>query len=341
MEVTRIGLDIAKNVFQVHGVDKHGKTVIRKQLKRAELMPFFVQTPPCLIGIEACAGSHDWARRLRALGHDARLMAAQFVSPYRKGGKAGKNDKTDAEAICEAVGRPAMRFVPVKTVDQQAILAVHRVRDSSVAERTALVNQIRGLLGEYGVVVPQGRERLQKALPEVLEDAQCELPTLFRAILAELVDRLRDLNTRIAHYDDLIEAQARVMPQATRLMAMPGIGPVTATALVASVGDAREFKSGRQFAAWLGLVPKQYSSGGKSRLGGISKRGDSYLRRLLVHGPRSVLRLAADKTDRVNRWAQSVKGRRGENIAAVALAAKHARQVWVWLAKEQDFCLAA
>ncbi len=339
MEVTRIGLDIAKNVFQVHGVDEHGKTVIRKQLKRAELLPFFAQTPPCLVGIEACAGSHDWARRLRALGHDARLMAAQFVSPYRKGGKAGKNDKTDAEAICEAVGRPAMRFVPVKSVDQQAVLAVHRVRDSGVAERTALVNQIRGLLGEYGVVLPQGRERLQKALPEVLEDAESALPGLFRAVLAELAERLRELNGRIAHYDELIEAQARVMPLAVRLMAVPGIGPVTATALVASVGDAKEFHSGREFAAWLGLVPKQYSSGGKSRLGGISKRGDSYLRRLLIHGARSVLRLVGEQTDRVSRWAAGVKDRRGENIAAVALAAKRARQVWVVLAKDQDFRL--
>lgn len=338
MEVTRIGLDIAKNLFQVHGVDKHGKAVIRKQLRRAELLPFFAQLPPCLVGIEACAGSHDWARRLKRLGHDARLMAAQFVSPYRKGGKTGKNDKTDAEAICEAVGRPNMRYVPVKSVDQQALLAVHRVRDLSVAERTALVNQIRGLLGEFGVVVPQGRERLQRELPGLLEAAENDLPTLLRAVLAELAQRLRELNERIGHYDALVAAQAAAMPQARRLMHMPGIGPLSATALVASVGDARDFASARQFAAWLGLTPRQYSSGGKSRLGGISKRGDSYLRRLLVHGARAVLRTVATKEDRLSHWAEALKARRGENIAAVALAAKQARRVWAMLAKDQDFC---
>lgn len=334
MEVTRIGLDIAKNVFQVHGVDKHGKTVIRKQLRRAELLPFFAQLPPCLIGIEACAGSHDWARRLKQLGHDARLMAAQFVSPYRQSGKTGK---TDAEAICEAVGRPHMRFVPVKSEEQQAVLAVHRVRELSVAERTALVNQIRGLLGEFGLIVPQGRERLQRELPALLEAADNGLPVMLRAVMAELSGRLGELNTRIAHYDALIEALAQVMPPAQRLMRMAGIGPITATALVASVGDAKEFASGRQFAAWLGLTPRQYSSGGKSRLGGISKRGDSYLRRMLVHGARSVLRVAKDKTDRLGRWAEAVKQRRGENIATVALAAKHARIVWVLLAKGEAY----
>lgn len=338
MEVTRIGLDIAKNLFQVHGVDKHGKTVMRKQLRRAELLAFFAQLPACVVGMEACAGSPDWARRLRQLGHDARLMAAQFVSPYRKGGKTGKNDKTDAEAICEAVGRPSMRFVPVKSVEQQAVLSVHRVRDSAVAARTALVNQIRGLLGEFGVVLPQGRERLQRALPTLLEEADNELPPLFRAVLAELAERLRELNERIGQYDELVAAQAAVMPQARRLMCMPGIGPVSATALVASVGDAREFASAREFAAWLGLVPRQYSSGGTSRLAGISKRGDGYLRRLLVHGARAVLRTAAGKDDGLSRWAVALKARRGENVAAVALAAKQARRVWAMLAKDRDFC---
>ena len=338
MEVTRIGLDIAKNVFQVHGVDKHGKTVIRKQLKRAELLPFFAQLPPCLVGIEACAGSHDWARRLTRLGHDARLMAAQFVSPYRQSGKTGKNDKTDAEAICEAVGRPHMRFVPVKSEEQQAVLAVHRVRELSVAERTALVNQIRGLLGEFGLIVPQGRERLQRELPALLEAADNGLPAMLRAVMAELSERLGELNTRIAHYDAMVAALAQAMPPARRLMHLAGIGPITATALVASVGDAKSFASGRQFAAWLGLTPRQYSSGGKSRLGGISKRGDGYLRRMLVHGARAVLRGAKDKTDRLGRWAEAVKQRRGENIAAVALAAKHARIVWALLAKGEAYC---
>jgi len=337
MQATRIGLDIAKNLFQVHGVDAHGKTVIRKRLRRAELLPFFAQLPPCRIGIEACAGSHDWARRLNKLGHDACLMAAQFVSPYRKGGARNKNDQTDAEAICEAVGRPNMRFVPVKSEDQQAVLAVHRVRELSVAERTALVNQIRGLLGEFGVVAPQGRERLQRELPVILEVADNGLPTMLRAVMAELSGRLGELNTRIAHYDALIETLAHAMPPARRLMTMAGIGPITATALVASVGDAKAFASGRQFAAWLGLTPRQYSSGGKSRLGGISKRGDGYLRRMLVHGARSVLRVAKDKTDRLGRWAEAIRQRRGENVAAVALAAKHARIVWALLVKGEAY----
>ncbi len=337
MEVTRIGLDIAKSVFQVHGVDKHGKVVMRKTLRRAELLAYFANLPPCLIGIEACGGSHDWARRLTKLGHDVKLMAAQFVSPYRKGGASGKNDKTDAEAICEAVGRPNMRFVPVKSKERQAVLAVHRVRELAVAERTALVNQIRGILGEFGIVLPQGRERLQRELPFVLEAADNGLPELLRATMAELGERLREMNVRIAHYDELIQTLARVMPQAARLMQLAGIGPITATALVASVGDAREFANSRQFAAWLGLTPRQYSSGGKSRLGHISKRGDAYLRKMLVHGARSALRAAKDKTDGVSRWAETVRQRRGENIAAVALAAKHARMIWAMLTKDEAY----
>jgi transposase len=337
MEVTRIGLDIAKSVFQVHGVDQHGKVVLRKTLRRAELLPYFANLPACLVGIEACGGSHDWARRLAKLGHEVKLMAAQFVSPYRKGGARGKNDKTDAEAICEAVGRPNMRFVPVKSEEQQAVLAVHRVRDLAVAERTALVNQIRGLLAEFGIVLAQGRERLQRELPGVLEAADNGLPRLARTVIGELAERLREMNGRIEQYDALIDALARSLPQAARLMQMGGIGPVTATALVASVGDAREFGSAREFAAWLGLTPRQYSSGGKSRLGGISKRGDSYLRRLLVHGARSVVRLTGGKTDGLSRWAEAVKQRRGENIAAVALAAKHARMVWAMLTKDEAY----
>jgi len=338
MQVTRIGLDIAKNVFQVHGVDGHGKTVIRKSLRRADLLPYFSNLPACLVGLEACAGAHDWARRLIRLGHDARLMAAQFVSPYRKGGATGKNDKTDAEAICEAVGRPNMRFVPLKSEEQQAVLAVHRVRELAVAERTALVNQMRGLLGEFGLVLPQGRERLQRALPDLLEAADNGLPALFRPVLAELLERLTEANTRIGHYDALIEAQAQLMPAARRLMRLAGIGPITATAMVATVGNATSFANARQFVGWLGLVPRQYSSGGKSRLGGISKRGDAYLRRMLVHGARSVLRVAKDRTDRLGRWAEAVRQRRGENIAAVALAAKHARIVWALLAKGEAYC---
>ncbi|HWQ94863.1 MAG TPA: IS110 family transposase [Gammaproteobacteria bacterium] len=338
MKLTRIGLDTAKQVFQVHGVDDHGKAVLKKQLARGRVLEFFSNLPPCLVGIEACAGTHYWARELSKLGHTARLMAGQFVAPYRK---SGKNDANDAEAICEAVGRPTMRFVSVKSVEQQAILAVHRARSLLVEERTALVNQTRGLLGEFGITVAQGIDRLRRALPEILEDGENGLPGLARETFADLLEQLRALDVRVVHYDRRIETLAREMESARRLMAIAGIGPLTATALVATVGDAKVFSHGRQFAAWLGLTPRQHSSGGKSKLGRISKRGDVYLRTLLIHGARSVLRLTAKKTDLKSRWAEGLKQRSGNNIAATALAAKHARIIWAMLARETEYRLAA
>lgn len=337
MKITRIGLDTAKNVFQIHGVDEHGKAVLKKQLTRNRVLEFFANLPPCLVGMEACAGTHYWARELTKLGHSVRLMAAQFVAPYRK---SGKNDANDADAICEAVGRPNMRFVPVKTVEQQAILTIHRARALLVEERTALVNQIRSLLGEFGIVEAQGVDKLRRALPDILEDGENGLPGIARETFAELMERLRSLDSRVAHYDRRIEGIAKEMEAAKRLMAIEGIGPITATALVATVGDATVFQNGRQFAAWLGLTPKQHSSGGKSRLGRISKRGDVYLRTLLVHGSRSVLRLTAKKLDRKSRWAESLKQRSGNNIAAIALAAKHARIIWSMLARGTEYRLA-
>ena len=338
MKVTRIGLDTAKNVFQVHGVDGHGKVVLQKQLTRSRMLEFFANLPPCLVGMEACAGTHYWARELTKLGHCVRLMAAQFVAPYRK---SGKNDANDADAICEAVGRPNMRFVPTKTVEQQAILTIHRARALLVGERTALVNQIRGLLGEFGIVKAQGVDKLRRALPNIVEDGENGLPGLARETFAELRERLRSLDSRVAHYDRRIEGIAKEMEAARRLMAIKGIGPITATALVATIGNATVFQNGRQFAAWLGLTPRQHSSGGKSRLGRISKRGDVYLRTLLIHGSRSALRLTAKKLDRKSRWAESLKQRSGNNIAAIALAAKHARIIWSMLAHGAEYRLAA
>lgn len=334
MKVTRIGLDIAKNVFEVLGVDEHGKVVLRKTLKRDKVTEFFANLPACLIGIEACGSAHHWARRLTKLGHTVRLMAGQFVAPYRK---SGKNDGNDAEAICEAVGRSNMRFVPVKSEEQQAVLMVHRARSLMVENRTAQVNQIRGLLAEFGLVVPQGIEKRRRQLPDILEDAENGLPVLARETLSDLMAQLWHWDERVAHYDRQIECWAANSESAQRLMRVEGIGPMTATALVASVGDAKVFGSGRQFAAWLGMVPRQHSSGGKFRLGAITKRGDPYLRKLLIHGARSVIANWSRRNDAKSRWVQQLKERSGANIAAVALAAKHARIVWAMLTRGEVY----
>lgn len=330
--ITRIGVDLAKHVFQLHGVDDRGHTIVRRRISRAQLHAFFAQLRPCLIGVEACGSAHYWARELRALGHDVRLIAPQFVAPYRKN---DKNDGNDAEAICEAVGRPHMRFVPIKEVTQQAVLTVHRARQLLVGERTALVNQTRGLLAEYGLILPIGVGALRRAWGTLLEAP--ELPPLAREVVADLADRLRALDERIAAYDRRIEQVVRNTEPAQRLLQVPGGGPITATALVATVGDARSFKNGRQCAAWLGMVPRQHSSGGTRRLGRITKRGDVYLRTLLIHGARAVLCRLARHTDATSRWALALKARRGFNKAVVALAAKHARIVWALLATGRPY----
>ena len=334
MKVERIGIDLAKQVFQVHGVDGHGKARIRKTLRRDEMANFFANLEPCLIGLEACGSAHYWARVLRKFGHDVRLIAPQFVAPYRKN---EKNDSNDAEAICEAVGRPNMRFVAIKDPEQQSVLVVHRIRERVVGERTALINQARGLLGEFGIIVPQGADKLRKSLPDILEDAENDLPDLGREMIAELRDQLADLDERIRRYDRRIRQLANTMPEAKRLMAVEGVGPVIATALIATIGDARLFDNGRQFAAWLGLVPRQYSTGGKQRYGRITKRGDVYLRTLLVHGSRAVLCRTKGKTDAKSQWAARLKERRGFNKALVALAAKQARILWALLARDTDY----
>ena len=335
MKITTIGIDLAKNVFQVHGVDERGKAVLKKQLKRHQVLPFFGNLlPPCLIGMEACGGAHFWGRRLQAQGHTVRLMASQFVKPYVKG---NKHDAADAEAICEAVSRPSMRFVPIKNVEQQAVLSVHRARQGFVRARTAQANQIRGLLAEYGLIVPQGIHYIARRVPEILEDASNELPDTFRALLARLLEYLKELDRQIKELESQIIQWHRDSELSHKLAAVPGIGPITASALVATVGDGKNFSNGRQLAAWLGLVPKQHSSGGKTVLLGISKRGDAYLRTLLIHGARAVLWVAQRLKKLVDRWVQGLLERRNANVAAVAMANKTARIVWALLAKGRQY----
>jgi len=334
MNIKRIGIDLAKQVFQVHGVDNQEKVVLRKQLRRAQLLDYFKKLPPCLIGLEACGGSHYWARELQKQGHTVKLMAPQFVKPYVK---SHKNDANDAEAICEAVARPNMRFVAIKTIAQQDIQAIHRIRSEVVRQRTAKVNQIRGLLAEYGIVVGRRVEVLRKALPQLLEDAENSLTVDFRMLLEGLQQDLVALDERVDDLDKKIKSLANDNPTAKRLQQIPGIGPTIATALVCAIGDGKQFKRGRDMAAWLGLTPRQHSSGGKDRLLGISKRGDVYLRTLLIHGARSVLNVAGKKDDPRSRWLNSLCGRRNKNIAAVALANKNARIAWALLSKETDY----
>ncbi|MDM0037432.1 IS110 family transposase [Variovorax sp. J22G21] len=333
MKITTVGIDLAKNVFQVHGVDEHDKAVLRKQLRRDQMATFFVNLPPCVIGIEACSSAHHWARKLVAMGHTVRLKAPQFVKPYVK---TNKNDAADAEAICEAVGRPNMRFVPVKNVEQQAVLALHRVRQGFVRARTAQANQIRGLLGEFGVIIPQGIGYIAARVPGLIEDAANELPGAFRLLVQRLLDHLKELDRQVDELEAKIQAWHRGSELSRKLAQVPGIGPITASALVASIGDAKNFDSGRQVAAWLGLVPKQHSSGGKANLLGMSKRGDTYLRTLLIHGARSVIYRVSQKAESCG-WIASVVNRRNKNVAAVALANKNARIVWALLAHDRHF----
>lgn len=338
MNVTTVGIDLAKNVFHAHGVNERGKVVFQKRLSRRRLAEFMANLPSCRVGIEACAGAHYWARVFGSYGHDVRMMSPQFVKPYIK---SNKNDRNDAEGICEAVGRPNMRFVTPKSVEQQDIQALHRIRTRLVGQRTALANQVRGLLGEYGIIFPRGISHVRNRLPEVLEDAENTLTCLGRELFHELYEEFRCLDERIAEFERKIQRVFKQSELCQRIAAVEGIGPITATALVAAVGDAHEFRNGREMAAWLGLVPRQMSTGGRTRLLGISKRGDRYLRTLLIHGARSVVRLAERKSDARSAWVAQVKARRGKNIAAVALANKNARVIWALLAHGEDYRRAA
>lgn len=328
MNLTRIGLDLAKNVFQVHGVDRRETVIAKRKLSRKQVREFFEKLSPCLIGMEACASAHYWAREFSRMGHEVRLIPPQFVKPYVK---SQKNDANDAEAICEAVGRPSMRFVAIKSVEQQDVQAIHRIRSELVRQRTAKANQIRGLLAEYGLIVPTGIGALRRALPEIQEDAENGLSGLFRRLLTGLREDLESFDSRVAALDQEIEVAARGDAMAERLQSIPGIGPMGATALLAAVGDARQFARGRDMAAYFGLTPGQHSSGGKERLLGISKRGDSYLRTLLIHGARAVLKVAGRKTDPRSCWVMNVAARRHKNVAAVALANKNVRIAWALL----------
>lgn len=333
MKITTIGIDLAKSVFQVHGVDARGKAVLRKQLKRKEVRPFFAQLPPCLVGMEACGSAHYWARELQQFGHDVRLIAPQFVKPYVR---SNKNDAADAAAIAEAVSRPEMRFVSIKTAPAQALLAVHRARQGFIKQRTAQGNQIRGLLAEFGIVIPTGLHRLFAQLPEILEDGENGLPGLMRQTVARLRDHLRRLDQEVMDLDREIERWHRADPTSQRLAAVPGIGPITATALVASYGHAETFHRARQFSAALGVVPRQHSTGGKPTLLGISKRGDVYVRTLLIHGARAVI-ANLPRTSHPDPWLQRLCARRNANIAAVALANKNARIVWALLTRGETY----
>ncbi len=334
MKLTMIGIDLAKNVFQVHGTDDKGRMVMkRKQLKRSQVMPFFANLLPCRIGMEACGSAHYWARKLQALGHTVELIPPQYVKPFVK---RNKNDAADAEAICEAMARPNMRTVPIKTVEQQAILSVHRARQGFVKARTAQANQIRGLLAEFGIIIPQGIGHIAKRVPEIIEDGENDLPGSFRLLIQRLVNHLKELDRQVGELEVEIQLWHRSNPASQKLAKIPGIGPMTATAMVASVGDAKNFKNGRQVSAWLGIVPRQHSTGGKPTLLGISKRGDTYLRTLLIHGARAVIRCAERKSD-PDPWLQKLLARRNKNIAAVALANKNARTIWALLAHDREY----
>jgi transposase len=327
-QVKSVGIDLAKNSFHVFGVDADGKKAIGKQLSRQKLKGYLINLTPCTVAMEACGSAHYWARLLHSYGHQVKLIAPQFVKPYVK---SNKNDAADAEAICEAAQRPNMRFVAVKTIEQQDIQSIHRMRSLTVGQRTAQINQIRGLLLEYGIEIPAGRSNLLKRLPEILEDAENSLTDLFRGELCGLYEALRHFNKRIAHYDEKIEQIAQADERMQRLQTIPGIGPKIATALLAAIGDIHAFKNGRQLAAWLGVVPRQHSTGGKSTLLGISKRGDVYLRQLIIHGARSILLTVDRKTDRTSRWATTLKARRHHNIATVAMANKIVRVAFALL----------
>ncbi len=337
MKITTIGLDIAKSVFHFYAVNKMGRLVKKKQLRRKQVLATMARIEPCLIAMEACGGANYWARELIALGHEVKLIAPQYVKPYVKG---NKNDYNDAEAIAEAAQRPTMRFVPIKSVERQDIQNFHCQRERIKKERNALVNQIRGLLAEYGVVINKGVTAVRKGLPEILEDADNGLTVLSRELFAELLEELRTIEQRFEHCDRRIQIlnQGNVVCQ--KLDEVLGIGPLTASATYAAAGDGKDFVNGRHYSAWIGLVPGQQSSGGKTVLLGISKRGNAYLRTLYIHGARAVLRHSANKTDRFSLWAQAVLARRGYNKACVAVANKIARMAWVIMAKGETYRVA-
>lgn len=327
-DIKVLGIDLAKDVFQLHGTDAKGNRVLTKRLSRGKLIEYMVNTPPCLVGIEACGGAHYWARVFESHGHTVKIMSPQFVKPYVK---SNKNDARDAEAIAEAVPRPNMRFVPKKTIEQQDVLLLHRARELAMKQRTAHGNQIRGLLAEYGITVAKGLSHLDK-LPEILERETEKLSAVSREVFLQLYEQLKTYAEQVDYYEKRIFNHAASDPRCIAVQEIEGVGPITASAVVATIGDANAFKNGREVSAWLGLIPKQHSSGNKIVLGSITKRGDRYVRKLLVHGARSVVNTCDNKTDRKNLWVADKKQRCGYNKATVALANKNALVIWAILA---------
>lgn len=337
-KLTLLGIDLAKNFFQLHGVDNKGNTVLRKRLIRTKLVEFIVKLQPCTVVMEACSGANYWCRKFKAMGHEVKLISPQFVKPFVK---TNKNDRNDSEAICEAASRPSMRYVSPKTIEQEDIQALHRIRSRLIQERTALVNQVRGLLAEYGIIVPKGVSKIRKELPGILEDAENELSHAGRRLFADLYEEIGEKDKKIKAYDIKVEAVFKSNAACQKISEVEGVGTMSATAIVAAIGDPSIFKNGRHFAAFLGLVPRQHSSGNKERLLGISKRGDTYIRTLLIQGARCVVRYIGTKEDRRSQWIRELKERRGSNRAAVAVANKNARIIWALLAKEKAYEKAA
>lgn len=335
-KINVIGIDLSKKVFQVHAVDARGNVIMLKQFSREKLMQFLANTPSCIVAMEACASSHNWGRVIRAMGHTVKLIPPQFVKPYVK---TNKNDAADAEAIAEAATRPGMRFVPIKEVWQQDILMIHRIRERLIKMHTALMNELRGLLSEYGIVIPQGASHLCRRIQQLLGEENCLLSNIAREAIGELYTELIELDQRLDGYEKRIRGISQSNETCQRIETIPGIGPTTSTAMVASVGDPSTFKNGRQMAAWLGLVPKQNSSGGKTVLLGISKRGDKYLRKLLIHGARSVLINVKGKKDKRSRWIEEKMYTRGFNKTCVALANKNARICWALMRYHTSYAM--
>jgi len=333
-ELTVLGIDLAKLSFQLHGVDDEGNNILKKKLNRNKLCEFVAKLPPCVIGLEACGGAHYWTRVFEQFGHKVKIIAPQFVKPFVK---SNKNDSVDAEAICEAIQRPSMRFVPAKSIEQQDIQSLHRIRSQIVARRTAQANQIRGLLMEYGVIIPKGISYIRKEIPMILEDAENELSFLFRELLSGLYDEMVHMDNRVDVIECKLEEICKQNEDCQRLLTIPGVGLLSATAMIAAIGDINVFKNGRELAAWLGLVPRQHSTGGKPTLLGISKRGDTYLRTLLIHGGRTVVRVSEKYRDKRNKWISDLSQRRGNNISAVAVANKNARIAWALLSNKTTY----
>lgn len=337
MNITTIGLDIAKSVFHFVGVNKVGKLVKKKMIKRKELVPYLTQIEPCLVVMEACGGANYWAREFEKVGHQVKLIAPQYVVPYRQG---NKNDYNDALAIAEAAQRPNMRFVEPKPIEQQDIQMLHRMRERLNKQSTALINQVRGMLAEYGIIITKGKTSFRKKLPDILENADNELTAKARYIFCQLHEEFNDIERRLKSCDAQVQQEMKSNQVCQRLESVPGIGPVTATAFYAAVGQGKDFTNGRHFSAWCGLVPKQHSSGGKDNLLGISKRGNAYLRTLFIHGARAVLYHSEAKGDKFSRWATALAQRRGFNRACVAVANKLARIAWVIAAREDEYRIA-